>query len=256
MPSGERHDTASPGASAGLASPAQVAFAIVVSAEAAGELPAAVRRAFSSELYVRPLGTGARLRYLDALLGRGPLGAPVLDAAATTALLHAATNSSLLKQASHRELRLLAGSLLEQAALRDAPAAAAGAPAPTVTAADVEAALKAVQSLQPRLADTPAVPNVSWDDVGGLVHAKREITDLVQLSLQHPELFSGGGAARSGLLLFGPPGTGKTLLAKAMATECGVAFMSVKVSSGSSSAVYCTVGRFHGRCRVCHASWC
>lgn len=46
--------------------------------------------------------------------------------------------------------------------------------------------------------------------------------------MKHPELFSGGLRRRSGVLLYGPPGTGKTLLAKAVATECAVNFLSVK----------------------------
>jgi peroxin-6 len=69
---------------------------------------------------------------------------------------------------------------------------------------------------------------VKWSDVGGLVHAKKEILDTIQLPLQHPELFAKGLKQRSGILLYGPPGTGKTLLAKAVATECSLNFISVK----------------------------
>ena len=54
------------------------------------------------------------------------------------------------------------------------------------------------------------------------------ILETVQLPLQQPHLFSAGLRQRSGLLLYGPPGTGKTLLAKAVATECRLAFLSVK----------------------------
>ncbi|KAJ1488930.1 P-loop containing nucleoside triphosphate hydrolase protein, partial [Baffinella frigidus] len=72
------------------------------------------------------------------------------------------------------------------------------------------------------------VPNVSWDDVGGLEDVKREILDTVELPLKHPELFESGLKQRSGVLLYGPPGTGKTLLAKAVATECALSFLSVK----------------------------
>jgi len=72
------------------------------------------------------------------------------------------------------------------------------------------------------------VPEVTWDDVGGLEEAKRAILDTVQLPLRHRALFSKGGRRRSGALLYGPPGTGKTLLAKAVATECGLRFLAVK----------------------------
>eukprot|EP00359_Climacostomum_virens_P000251 CAMPEP_0204898838 /NCGR_PEP_ID=MMETSP1397-20131031/1512_1 /ASSEMBLY_ACC=CAM_ASM_000891 /TAXON_ID=49980 /ORGANISM="Climacostomum Climacostomum virens, Strain Stock W-24" /LENGTH=707 /DNA_ID=CAMNT_0052066725 /DNA_START=174 /DNA_END=2297 /DNA_ORIENTATION=+ len=71
------------------------------------------------------------------------------------------------------------------------------------------------------------VPNVRWEDVGGLMHAKQDIMDTVLLPLQQPELFA-GLQPRSGLLLYGPPGTGKTLLAKAVATECSLNFVAVK----------------------------
>jgi hypothetical protein len=54
------------------------------------------------------------------------------------------------------------------------------------------------------------------------------ILETVQLPLQQPHLFSAGLRQRSGVLLYGPPGTGKTLLAKAVATECRLAFLSVK----------------------------
>jgi len=74
----------------------------------------------------------------------------------------------------------------------------------------------------------PKIPQVYWKDVGGLGHAKDEILDMVQLPLQHPELFASGVRQRSGILLYGPPGTGKTLLAKAVATECNLNFISVK----------------------------
>lgn len=56
---------------------------------------------------------------------------------------------------------------------------------------------------------------------------KSDILDTVQLPLDHPELIS-GGLNRSGVLLYGPPGTGKTLLAKAIASQCSLNFLSVK----------------------------
>ncbi|XP_039087171.1 peroxisome biogenesis factor 6 isoform X3 [Hyaena hyaena] len=71
------------------------------------------------------------------------------------------------------------------------------------------------------------IPSVSWHDVGGLQEVKKEILETIQLPLEHPELLS-LGLRRSGLLLHGPPGTGKTLLAKAVATECSLTFLSVK----------------------------
>lgn len=68
------------------------------------------------------------------------------------------------------------------------------------------------------------IPDVRWEDVGGLQQVRKEILDTVQLPLQHPELLL-LGLKRTGILLFGPPGTGKTLLAKAVATECSMTFL-------------------------------
>ncbi|KAI6111549.1 AAA-domain-containing protein [Pisolithus croceorrhizus] len=74
----------------------------------------------------------------------------------------------------------------------------------------------------------PSIPNVQWEDIGGLADVKTEILDTVQLPLDHPELFQQGLKKRSGVLLYGPPGTGKTLLAKAVATSCSLNFLSIK----------------------------
>jgi len=88
-----------------------------------------------------------------------------------------------------------------------------------------------IVSVRQKTADdigAPKIPDVKWDDVGGLEDVKLGILDTVELPLRHPELFAGGLRRRSGVLLYGPPGTGKTLLAKAVATECAVNFLSVK----------------------------
>lgn len=50
------------------------------------------------------------------------------------------------------------------------------------------------------------VPNVKWEDVGGLEDIKEAILETVELPLKHPELFHSGLRRRSGLLLYGPPG--------------------------------------------------
>ena len=74
------------------------------------------------------------------------------------------------------------------------------------------------------------VPNVNWDDVGGLENVKRELQETVQYPVEHPEKFLKFGLQPSkGVLFYGPPGCGKTLLAKAIANECEANFISVKV---------------------------
>jgi len=78
----------------------------------------------------------------------------------------------------------------------------------SVTAEDFDKAIHHLQLQHAASLGTPKIPNVRWDDVGGLLDAKKEILDTIQLPLQHPELFNSGIHQRSGILLFGPPGTG------------------------------------------------
>jgi len=73
------------------------------------------------------------------------------------------------------------------------------------------------------------VPNVTWDDIGGLEGVKRELRETVQYPVEHPEKFKKFGMQPSkGVLFYGPPGCGKTLLAKAIANECQANFISIK----------------------------
>jgi len=73
------------------------------------------------------------------------------------------------------------------------------------------------------------VPNVRWEDIGGLEDTKRELREMVQYPIDHPEKFEKFGMSPSrGVLFYGAPGTGKTLMAKAIATECQANFISVK----------------------------
>ena len=73
------------------------------------------------------------------------------------------------------------------------------------------------------------VPNVTWDDVGGLDEIKQRLREAVQWPLKYPDLFESVHLTPpKGALVCGPPGCGKTLLAKALATETGVNFVSVK----------------------------
>ncbi len=73
------------------------------------------------------------------------------------------------------------------------------------------------------------VPNVRWQDIGGLEDVKEELRMAVEWPLKYPELFEASGAKQpKGILLYGPPGTGKTLLAKAVANESEANFISVK----------------------------
>ncbi|EEY24107.1 cell division cycle protein, partial [Verticillium alfalfae VaMs.102] len=73
------------------------------------------------------------------------------------------------------------------------------------------------------------VPNVRWEDIGGLESVKQDLKESVQYPVDHPEMFLKFGLSPSrGVLFYGPPGTGKTMLAKAVANECAANFISVK----------------------------
>jgi transitional endoplasmic reticulum ATPase len=73
------------------------------------------------------------------------------------------------------------------------------------------------------------VPDVRWEDVGGLDLVKQRLVEAVEWPLQYGELFAQGGIRPpKGILLTGPPGCGKTMLAKAIANESRVNFISVK----------------------------
>jgi len=74
------------------------------------------------------------------------------------------------------------------------------------------------------------IPQVSWDDIGGLEKVKQELQETVQYPVEHPDKFLKYGMQPSkGVLFYGPPGTGKTMLAKAIASETQANFISIKV---------------------------
>ncbi len=72
------------------------------------------------------------------------------------------------------------------------------------------------------------VPNVTYDDVGGLKDTIQKVREMIELPLRHPEIFERLGIdPPKGILLYGAPGTGKTLLAKAVANESDANFFYV-----------------------------
>ncbi|KAK2958522.1 putative Cell division control protein 48 [Blattamonas nauphoetae] len=73
------------------------------------------------------------------------------------------------------------------------------------------------------------VPDVSWEDIGGLEDVKEQLKELVQYPVEYPEHYEKFGInPPRGVLFFGPPGCGKTLMAKAIANESQANFLSVK----------------------------
>ena len=72
------------------------------------------------------------------------------------------------------------------------------------------------------------VPQVTYEDIGGLKEEIQKVREMIELPLRHPEIFEKLGIeAPKGILLHGPPGTGKTLLAKAVASESNSHFISI-----------------------------
>jgi len=97
-----------------------------------------------------------------------------------------------------------------------------------VTMNDFVEALKEVEPSAIREIFTE-IPDVKWADVGGLEEAKRVLMETIEWPLKYPEIFEKANAKPAkGILLTGPPGTGKTLLAKAVASQSEVNFISVK----------------------------
>ena len=97
-----------------------------------------------------------------------------------------------------------------------------------VQASDFQDALRVIQPSALREFYVE-VPEVHWEDVGGLEDVKQRLREAVEWPLKHPDYFDGMGIQPvKGILLYGPPGTGKTLLAKVVATESEANFISVK----------------------------
>ena len=97
-----------------------------------------------------------------------------------------------------------------------------------VTAEDFKSALKEAEPSAMREV-LVEIPQVTWDQVGGLEEVKIKLREAIEMPLKDPDAFKRMGIRPPrGILLYGPPGTGKTLLAKAVATESESNFISIK----------------------------
>ena len=93
---------------------------------------------------------------------------------------------------------------------------------PVIVTENTEVVLnsKAVDSVEDK------IPNINYEDIGGLESEIKKIREMVEIPMKHPEIFNRLGVTPpKGVLLHGPPGTGKTLLAKAVATETDAHFI-------------------------------
>ncbi|CAL0302755.1 unnamed protein product [Lupinus luteus] len=93
---------------------------------------------------------------------------------------------------------------------------------------DFEEAVKMVQPSS-RREGFSSIPNVKWEDVGGLDVLRQEFDRYIVRRIKYPEDYEGFGVnLETGFLLYGPPGCGKTLIAKAVANEAGANFIHIK----------------------------
>ncbi|GMY09085.1 P-loop containing nucleoside triphosphate hydrolase superfamily protein [Fagus crenata] len=97
-----------------------------------------------------------------------------------------------------------------------------------------------LRNLEPRLIEhisneiMDRDPNVRWDDIAGLEHAKKCVVEMVIWPLLRLDIFKGCRSPGKGLLLFSPPGTGKTMIGKAIAGEVKATFFYISASSLTS----------------------
>ncbi|GAV83366.1 LOW QUALITY PROTEIN: AAA domain-containing protein, partial [Cephalotus follicularis] len=216
---------------------------LVVAADSSEGLPPSIRRCFSHEISMDPLTVEQRVEMLHQLLqGVSELLSStgseevIKDIIGQTSgfmprdlcALIADAGANFLPSSNVQTHKVGTGesdSSNRVIAARDSKSCD---PAPQVLGKELNKALERSKKRNASALGTPKVPNVKWEDVGGLEDVKNSILDTVQLPLLHKDLFSSGLRKRSGVLLYGPPGTGKTLLAKAVATECSLNFLSVK----------------------------
>ncbi|KAI1734409.1 peroxisomal biogenesis factor 6 [Xylaria scruposa] len=201
------------------------------------KVPDGVRGLFTHEIEMSAPDEGEREGILRSVVGsRGVSLAPDVElggVAVKTAALVAGDLVDVVERAMvARDSRL--ESLSRKASnensditIRDIQVAG-GSSARSLIKSDFDIAVDAARKNFADAIGAPKIPNVTWDDVGGLNNVKEAVMETIQLPLERPELFAKGMKKRSGILFYGPPGTGKTLLAKAIATEYSLNFFSVK----------------------------
>jgi peroxin-6 len=201
------------------------------------KIPDGVRGLFTHELEMSAPDEWEREGILRSIIDDQPIPlAPEVDlsgVAVKTAALVAGDLVDVVDRAvvarSSRLESLASASSDPEAPVTVRDVLVAGGPAGRcLTKADFDLAVDAARKNFADAIGAPKIPNVSWDDVGGLTNVKDAVIETIQLPLERPELFAKGMKKRSGILFYGPPGTGKTLLAKAIATEFSLNFFSVK----------------------------
>lgn len=181
---------------------------------------------FDREIFIGPPSAEGRLDVLGIHTREMPLSDKATKhlphVAAVTHGFVGADLMELCREAGLNSLRRSSSGLLDHLAafrLKDTNL--------EVEAEDFDEALTRVRPSAIREAFV-TIPNVSWDDVGGLEDVKEQLRNVVERPLKQPEVFRAAGVTPpNGILLYGPPGTGKTLIAKALAKECSVNFLAM-----------------------------
>jgi peroxin-6 len=201
------------------------------------KIPDGVRGLFTHELEMNAPDEWEREGILRSIIDDQPVAlAPEVDlsgVAVKTAALVAGDLVDVVDRAlvarNSRLESLASASCNDDAPVSIRDVVVAGGPAGRcLTKSDFDLAVEAARKNFADAIGAPKIPNVGWDDVGGLTNVKDAVMETIQLPLERPELFAKGMKKRSGILFYGPPGTGKTLLAKAIATEFSLNFFSVK----------------------------
>ncbi|KAH8675822.1 hypothetical protein BX600DRAFT_409729 [Xylariales sp. PMI_506] len=201
------------------------------------KVPDGIRGIFTHELEMNAPDEGEREGILrtvvdsqgESLAPEVDLGGVAIKTAALVAgdLVDVVERAIVARQTRLESLSARASTESNPITIRDIQVAG-GSSARCLTKADFDIAVDAARKNFADAIGAPKIPNVTWDDVGGLNNVKEAVTETIQLPLERPELFAKGMKKRSGILFYGPPGTGKTLLAKAIATEYSLNFFSVK----------------------------
>jgi transitional endoplasmic reticulum ATPase len=182
---------------------------------------------FDREIEVPPPDKRARREILSVHTRNVPLAGDVdLDKLAEMTYGYTGADlAALVKEAAMNALRRF---LKEHAIDLDKPIPSELLQKLKVTMSDF---LNAMRNVAPSLMREVLieVPEVHWDDIGGLDNVKQQLREAVEWPLRYPGMFEQMGIrAPKGILLYGPPGCGKTLLAKAAATESSANFIAVK----------------------------
>jgi transitional endoplasmic reticulum ATPase len=182
---------------------------------------------FDREIEVPPPDKKARREILAVHTRNVPLAEDIdLDKLAEITYGYTGADlAALVKEAAMNALRRF---LKEHAIDLDKPIPSELLQKLKVTMADF---YKAMRNVAPSLMREVLieVPEIHWDDIGGLDLVKQQLREAVEWPIKYPHIFEQMGIRPpKGILLYGPPGCGKTLLAKAAATESGANFIAVK----------------------------